>query len=118
MQTDTNPCIKKGKLIVIHVLAGIVMAGVFGLIFGYFVMLLWNNLVPEIFGLRQITFWQGSGLVIMCRLLFGTCNYGKHGEHTQKYHKVKKRDEYQIWWEHEGKEALAIYIEKRQLDNK
>jgi hypothetical protein len=78
------------------------MAGVFGLIFG----------------LREINFWQGSGLVIMCRLLFGTCIYGKHGDHAHKYHNVKKQDEHQIWWENEGKEGLEKYIEKRNLENK
>jgi uncharacterized membrane protein YraQ (UPF0718 family) len=118
MQADSNPCIEKGRLIVIHVLAGIVMAGIFGLIFGYFVMLLWNHLMPEIFGLREITFWQGSGLVIMCRLLFGTCSYGKYGEHAHPYHNEKKRNEHQNWWDNEGKEELKKYIEERNLENK
>lgn len=118
MQTNNNPCIVKGRLIVIHFLAGIVMAGAFGLIFGYFIMLLWNNLMPDIFGFRDITFWQGSGLVIMCRLLFGNCSYGKHGDTVHKYHKGKKRDDHQIWWENEGKASFEGYIEKQNLEMK
>jgi len=30
------------------------------------VMHLWNWLAPELFGLRQITFWQALGLLALC----------------------------------------------------
>ena len=39
-------------------------------ILGYPVMLLWNWLIPEIFGLSEITFWQAIGLNILCTILF------------------------------------------------
>jgi Ca2+/H+ antiporter, TMEM165/GDT1 family len=35
------------------------------------VMLLWNWLLPSLFGWRQITFWQAFGLLALCRILFG-----------------------------------------------
>jgi hypothetical protein len=44
------------------------------LITGYFVMLLWNWLMPEIFGLMNITYWQGWGLATLCSLLFKSTN--------------------------------------------
>ena len=34
------------------------------------VMLLWNALIPVIFGLTKITFWQALGLEVLCGLLF------------------------------------------------
>ena len=37
---------------------------------GYPLMLIWNWLVPEIFGLSEITFWQAIGLNILCTILF------------------------------------------------
>ena len=37
---------------------------------GYPVMLLWNWLIPQIFGLPEITFWQAIGLNILCTILF------------------------------------------------
>ena len=37
---------------------------------GYPVMLLWNWLMPEIFGLSEITFWQAIVLNILCTILF------------------------------------------------
>lgn len=96
MSAKDNPCKSKGKLIVIHVLAGIGMAAVFGLIFGYFVMLLWNFLMPDIFGLKEISFLQGAGLVILSRLLLGTRGYGNHGHPFDKYHTPKKKDDREI----------------------
>jgi hypothetical protein len=35
------------------------------------VMLLWNWLLPSLFGWHQITFWQAFGLLALCRILFG-----------------------------------------------
>jgi len=43
---------------------------------------------------------------------FGTCGYGKHGDHAKKYYKMQKREHHQLWWENEGKEAFEKYIEK------
>ena len=37
---------------------------------GYPVMLLWNWLMPELFGLSEVTFWQAIGLNILCTILF------------------------------------------------
>ena len=35
------------------------------------VMLLWNWLLPLLFGWHLITFWQALGLLALCRILFG-----------------------------------------------
>lgn len=45
--------------------------------FSFAVMLLWNALMPGIFGLGIITFWQALGLLVLSRLLFG--GHGHHG---------------------------------------
>ena len=44
---------------------------VFITIGGEIVMRLWNWLLPPIFGWRQLTVWQGIGLLALCRVLFG-----------------------------------------------
>ena len=49
------------------VLFGIVWVGVMGLV----VSGLWNVLVPSLFGLRAISFWQALGLFFLSRVLFG-----------------------------------------------
>ena len=33
--------------------------------------LLWNWLLPPLFGWKSITFWQAFGLLALCRILFG-----------------------------------------------
>ena len=34
-------------------------------------MYVWNNVVPGIFGLRTITFFEAVGLNILCHIIFG-----------------------------------------------
>jgi hypothetical protein len=40
-------------------------------VFGFVVRELWNALIPPIFGWHTITFWQGIGLLILSKILFG-----------------------------------------------
>jgi len=49
----------------------------FAFIGGELVKLLWNWLVPPLFGWREVTFWQALGLLALCRILFG--GFGLHG---------------------------------------
>ena len=35
-------------------------------------MLLWNVIVTDLFGLSEIGFWRAMGLIIVCGLLFRT----------------------------------------------
>ena len=39
--------------------------------FGLAVLQLWNSLIPNIFGLRPIGFWQAVGLMALSWILFG-----------------------------------------------
>lgn len=58
---------------------GIVMALIWVAVLaaaGVVVMLLWNLLVPEIFGLAFINFWQATGMFILARILFGRMGFG------------------------------------------
>ena len=55
---------------------------------GEIVQQLWNWLLPQLFGWRQITFWQALGLLTLCRILFG----GFGGHHGPR-HKFRRRME-------------------------
>jgi hypothetical protein len=44
---------------------------------GEVVMHLWNWLLPPLFGWKTLGFWQGLGLLVLCRVLFG--GLGGHG---------------------------------------
>ena len=64
------------KLIWIAPLAIVGMVA-FVAIGGTLVLLLWNWLLPSLFGWHEITFWQALGLLALCRILFG--GLGRHG---------------------------------------
>ena len=49
-------------------LAGLVLFAFLG---GEIVRWLWNWLLPPLFGVREVTFWQALGLLALCRILFG-----------------------------------------------
>lgn len=51
---------------------------------GEVVMLLWNWLLPPLFGWPQITLLQGFGLLVLCRILFG--GFGGGGGPSQPKH--------------------------------
>lgn len=42
-------------------------------------MMLWNALLPQIFGTRTISFWQAAGLFVLSRILFGRFGGRRHG---------------------------------------
>ncbi len=46
------------------------IVGVLALV-SYIVMLLWNNLLPDIFHITTITYWQAAGILILSKILFG-----------------------------------------------
>jgi hypothetical protein len=56
----------------INLVVGILFIGLSSLIvMGAPLMYLWNWIVPSIFGLRYITFWEAIGLNVLAHLIFG-----------------------------------------------
>ena len=53
------------------VVGGIALVILLAFGFGYLVKVLWNWLMPSLFGLKTITYWQGVGLIILAKLFFG-----------------------------------------------
>ena len=49
--------------------------------FSAVVMLLWNWLIPAIFGLAAVNYWQALGILALCRLLFGSFGGWRHMMH-------------------------------------
>ena len=82
--------------------------------FSLITMLLWNALLPEVFHLPQISFWQATGLLVLSRLLFGFKSpWGGHPNHRrdrdirEKWEQMSpnERDEFKqhwskhrVWW--------------------
>lgn len=51
-------------------IAGIIVFVIVSILGALPLMLLWNWLMPVIFGLTKITFWQSFGLLFLCSILF------------------------------------------------
>lgn len=60
-------------------------------LFGFIVMSLWNWLMPSLFGLHAITYWQAFGILILSRILFG----GLAGRSGRGRDRARRR-----MWEH------------------
>jgi len=132
----------KGGKFILGIIGGTLLAIVLALVFGYFIQLLWNWLMPDIFNLGKISYWQGFGLIILARILFGT--FGMHGgRHFRKFHghpagkfcglhpdyedwgtpeewKIKggwkNWKYYKDYWREEGKSAFEKFVENKQTD--
>lgn len=57
--------------IILGVLAFIGLIAILAVLLALPLMLLWNWLMPEIFGLTTISFWQALGLNLLSGILFG-----------------------------------------------
>ena len=80
---------------------------------GEIVRLLWNWLLPPLFGWREVTFWQALGLLALCRILFGGI-----GRHSFSRSNIRRRvaDRMAERWDHmtpEERERLRQRLGER-----
>jgi hypothetical protein len=62
---------------------GILVVGLLFL-FGLAVMALWNWLMPEIFGLKRLNYWQSWGLLVLSCILLGRIGGSGSGSSDRK----------------------------------
>jgi hypothetical protein len=62
-------------------IVGIVGAAALAAGIGALVMVLWNALLPALFGLPVVTFWQAAGLVVLAKILGGVVFGHRHRLH-------------------------------------
>jgi hypothetical protein len=85
MNESTSPARRAAKVV------GIVCIGILAVgVLGFVVMSLWNGLMPAIFGLKAIRFWQAVGLLILARLLFGGFHRA-HPHHLFRHRRMMRR---------------------------
>jgi hypothetical protein len=114
----------------LYAVLGIAGAILLGLLFGKLIMWLWNWLMPSLFGLRTIGFWEGLGIFLLAKLIFGFGG-GSSGEGDKKQQKCGKRhhhhgegekrdwkdwEYYDDWWEEDGKSAFHAYAERMKKE--
>ncbi len=64
--------------------AGVVAVPAFLALFGAVTMWLWNWLMPEIFGLKPLGYWQAWGLLALCTILFKGLRLGGSGNSSDR----------------------------------
>lgn len=77
--------------------AFIALAAVVTLVLGGIVLLLWNAVVPEVFGAPTLTYWQAVALLLLTQILFR----GIGRWHASHLPGVRDR------WKHKLEEKLA-----------
>lgn len=113
--------------IVFWVFIGILSALSFVAIFAIAVNLLWNWLMPDLFGIKTITYLQAIGLVLLTRFLVGGWHHGHRDRGYSRIHSYfnrkdapfsrglyHRRDAFREFWNKEGREAFKSYMENRQ----
>ena len=48
-------------------------------LFGILVMWLWNNALVPVLHVSTVTFWQGLGILVLAKILFGSFGGGRRG---------------------------------------
>ncbi|WP_281227094.1 hypothetical protein [Flavobacterium aquiphilum] len=97
-------------------IAGIVLLVIAaGAGFSFAVMLLWNALIPDIFGLGIISFWQALGLLVLSRLLFGGHGHGGPGfGRGRRFGGFRNRNAIREKWMNMTPEERKEFISKRK----
>jgi len=123
MWPGAHPAVR-GLRIAGLVVLGVIGAALFALVFGWLVMILWNWLMPAIFHLGEIGYWQAFGIVILAKLIFGGiggARYGGRGHNPWKGRTWegphgRGRDDwryYREFWETEGRNAFERFVQKK-----
>lgn len=104
---------------IVMVIGGIILGLGVAVLVGFVIMWLWNGLMPKLFDLTTITYWQGFGLALLGRLLFGGVGGGNGGsDKKSKRHQRMSHcedayetdwEKYDKWWEAEGKASFEEY---------
>ena len=121
MEARVKRGVAKGVKIFFYILLGI---GIF-LLVGYAFMLLWNWLMPELFGLPTVGYWKAFGILVLAKFLFGFGGHGsgggkkksgKGGERPVCRNRVfETKDKwayYDRFWNEEGETAFNNYIQR------
>ena len=83
----------------------IVLAG--GLTF-----LMWNWLMPNLFNLPELSFWQACGLYVFCRLLLSDYDIYIGAIHNRRRDKIKKN-----WKNNSNRHGIEIELMSFEKDN-
>jgi hypothetical protein len=92
------------KLVILFIVIGPIAI----FIFGWIVMFLWNNALAPVLHISEVTFWQGLGILVLCKILFSSFSGGRSRRHstwkeriTQKWNNMtpEEKEKFKQKWE-------------------
>jgi len=81
----------RGTRIAVMVAAALVFVPAFFALFGAVTMWLWNWLMPAIFHLPTIGFWQAVGILALAQILFKGGHFRRAGRSKWKKERIRDR---------------------------
>jgi hypothetical protein len=107
MTFEKDSAERKTRKIVKIVVLFVIFAPLIVFVFGEIVLHLWNWLMPALFHLPTITYWQGLGLLVLSWLFFG----GLRGSGPRSGYRRHWRRRMQDHWEHMSPEEREKFRE-------
>lgn len=104
---------KARKFSILHAFKMLLMGIVIITLFSVVVMLLWNWLMPAIFGLKVITIWEAAGLFALARILFSPFWGGR--PHHRHMHQHGRNQIMEKWKKMSQSERNKIIKERREM---
>jgi hypothetical protein len=137
---------KKVAWKVLKIIGMVILGIAVAVLFGFVVMWLWNWLMPMIFGLTKLTYWQAVGILILAKIIFGGFGMNDSDGHKKSEkgtirHEIKKEikkefdkefdkdhpkekkehddyDEmYESWWKTQGEKNFGEYMKNLNKDD-
>ncbi|MCK5785561.1 MAG: hypothetical protein KAH54_03270 [Candidatus Sabulitectum sp.] len=125
--TPRHP-LKKVFVVLGFVILGIIAVTALAIIFGLVVQWLWNALMPVIFSLPEVTYWQAVGLVVLGHIFFGNHNHStkvnrgsRHDNHSDEKHvhinengHEHHYDSFREFWNDYGRDAFDKWLNRNE----
>jgi hypothetical protein len=118
-----SPLTKVMKIIGL-VLLGFVAVITLAAIFGLAVQWLWNTLMPVVFSLPEVSYWQAVGLVVLAQVFFGNHHSSHSGNNSNRHGKGEKHihtdnagqqhnyDSFGAFWKDYGRDAFNEWLNR------
>jgi len=126
VERNVEEGVKKVVKVFFFIILGIGIA----FLVGYIIMRLWNWLMPELFGLPMVSYWQAVGILLLAKIIFGfgggdgpssskkskkKSSYKKCGTIRKDFSEWKHYDEF---WNEEGEKAFQDYLQRKEEKKK
>ncbi|WP_273273052.1 hypothetical protein [Maribacter polysiphoniae] len=128
MERKVKSKVEKYFRALLKIVIGGILLIAFIMLFGYITMRLWNWLMPEIFGLVTIDYWQAIGIIVLSKIIFG--GFGSHNSAKSRKKKIRNKlsskctnggnkdfskwKYYDQFWEEAGNQAFEDFVKHKK----